>query len=65
MPEIVGYWEDEPVYGEKPEPIDPTPFTREARLLEVLEHELKAGAAAVKVGKLVVKRQEVRRRKGR
>jgi hypothetical protein len=65
MSDIIGYWEDEhwnetPVYGEPPPPLDSTPFTREARQLEHTERELRIGAIAVEVGKLTLQRAEVR-----
>jgi hypothetical protein len=57
--EIVGYWDDEPVYGEKPEPISTFPFTAEGRRLERLEHELRLEQARLNVDRLQAKRREI------
>jgi hypothetical protein len=57
--EISGWWDDEPVYGELPPPLDPTPFTREARLLERFEHELRLEQARLKVDALQAKKREL------
>jgi hypothetical protein len=57
--EIIGYWGDEPVYGEPPEPLDPFPFTAEGRRFQHLEHQLRLEAARLNVDRLEARKREV------
>jgi hypothetical protein len=66
MPEVIGFWEDEngketPIYGEKPEPIDPFPYTPEGRRYERMERELHLADAVNKGAGLLSRKAEVLR----
>jgi hypothetical protein len=54
-------WEDAGEALEAPSlpPLDPFPFTREGRLYEQLEHELRAAQAVLKVGALVLEKSAI------
>jgi hypothetical protein len=54
----------EDVYS-TPERIDPFPFTREGRLFERLENELRLTQAILAVGSLVLEKQAIRKKRGR
>jgi hypothetical protein len=59
MAEVIGWWEDEPVYGELPPPLDPTPFTKAGRQLARMDHELRLEEARLKVDRLQAERREI------
>jgi hypothetical protein len=61
MPEVIGWWGDEPVYGELPPPLDPTPFAPEGRRLQRLEHELRLEQARLNVDRLQARKRELER----
>ena len=61
MPEVIGWWEDEPVLGELPDPLDPFPYTAQGRAFQRIEHEQRLTQAIVNVEKLKARRRELLR----
>jgi hypothetical protein len=59
MSEVIGWWEDEPIYGELPPPLDPTPFSREGRAMERVDHELRLTEAVINVERLKARKREI------
>jgi hypothetical protein len=59
---VIGYWEDEPIEGELPPPLDPFPFTREGRAMERAEHELRVTKAIINVERLKAMKREIERK---
>ena len=60
--EVIGWWENEPIEGELPPLLDPTPFTREGRAMERVDHELRLEEARLRVDRLQARRRELVRK---